>query len=39
MTVGDCRYGTDAHYLESKNANATATDIADTMLRKAKEDG
>ena len=39
MTVGDGRYGMDAHYLESKNADVTATDIADTMLRKAKEDG
>jgi ubiquinone/menaquinone biosynthesis C-methylase UbiE len=39
MTVGDGRYGTDAHYLELGKANATATDIADTMLRKAKEDG
>ena len=39
MTVGDGRYGTDAHYLETKKAHAVATDIADTMLRKAKEDG
>lgn len=39
MTVGDGRYGTDAHYLETKNANAVATDIADKMLLRAKEDG
>jgi ubiquinone/menaquinone biosynthesis C-methylase UbiE len=39
ITVGDGRYGTDAHYLESRGANAVATDIADTMLQKAKADG
>jgi ubiquinone/menaquinone biosynthesis C-methylase UbiE len=39
VTVGDGRYGNDAHYLEQGGAKATATDIADTMLKKAKADG
>jgi ubiquinone/menaquinone biosynthesis C-methylase UbiE len=39
VTVGDGRYGTDAHYLETKGAKATATDIADTMLQRAKAEG
>jgi SAM-dependent methyltransferase len=39
MTVGDGRYGTDAHYLEQRGAHAVATDISDTMLRRAQEDG
>lgn len=39
VTVGDGRYGTDAHYLESRGADALATDIADTMLQRAKAEG
>lgn len=39
LTVGDGRYGTDAHYLETHGVQAIATDISDTMLRRAKEDG
>jgi ubiquinone/menaquinone biosynthesis C-methylase UbiE len=39
LTVGDGRYGTDAHYLEQHGASAVATDISDTMLRRAQEDG
>ena len=39
LTVGDGRYGSDAHYLASKGADATATDIADALLREGVEAG
>jgi len=39
LTVGDGRYGKDAHYLEQKGACALATDIADDLLQKGKEIG
>ncbi len=39
VTVGDGRYGTDAHYLASRGAEALATDISDTMLQRAKAEG
>ena len=39
LTVGDGRYGTDAHYLEQHHADAVATDIADGMLQRAKAAG
>jgi SAM-dependent methyltransferase len=35
VTVGDGRYGTDAHYLEQHGADVMATDIGDGLLRKA----
>ena len=39
MTVGDGRYGTDAHYLGQHGASAVATDISDTMLKRAHAEG
>ncbi len=39
LTVGDGRYGSDAHYLASKGAIATATDISDTLLREGAASG
>ncbi|MBK7936548.1 MAG: class I SAM-dependent methyltransferase [Lewinellaceae bacterium] len=39
LTVGDGRYGSDAHYLASKGADATASDIADALLREGAEAG
>lgn len=39
VTVGDGRYGADAHYLSTRGANALATDIADTLLIEGKEMG
>jgi len=39
VTVGDGRFGSDAHYLASKGAQAVATDIADTLLREGAEKG
>jgi ubiquinone/menaquinone biosynthesis C-methylase UbiE len=39
VTVGDGRYGRDAHYLMSKGARAMATDISDTLLREGKAAG
>lgn len=39
LTVGDGRYGSDAHYLASKGADATASDISDTLLREGVEMG
>ena len=38
LTIGDGRYGTDAHYLLSKGARALATDISDALLVKAHYD-
>jgi len=39
VTIGDGRYGTDAHYLLQHGAKALATDISETMLRRAKAEG
>jgi ubiquinone/menaquinone biosynthesis C-methylase UbiE len=40
LTLGDGRYGTDANYLLSKKIkDVLATDISDTFLMKAKEEG
>jgi ubiquinone/menaquinone biosynthesis C-methylase UbiE len=39
LTVGDGRYGLDAHFLEQNGADVTATDIADGLLAQAKEAG
>ena len=39
VTIGDGRYGNDAHYLEQHGAATIATDIADTMLSQAKSAG
>src|SRR5258706_773560 len=39
LTVGDGRYGTDAHYIGKLGADAIASDINETYLKKAKEDG
>ncbi|MFO1257666.1 MAG: class I SAM-dependent methyltransferase [Gammaproteobacteria bacterium] len=33
MTVGDGRYGSDAHYLKQKGLKALATDISDVLLK------
>lgn len=37
LTVGDGRFGSDAHYLMQMGAQVTASDISDTLLRKAFE--
>ena len=37
LTVGDGKYGTDAHYIESKNIEVLATDISDYYLKIAKK--
>jgi ubiquinone/menaquinone biosynthesis C-methylase UbiE len=39
LTVGDGRYGSDAHYIASKGASAIATDISDVLLRQAVKEG
>ena len=39
LTVGDGRYGGDAHYLASKGADATASDISDALLREGAQMG
>jgi ubiquinone/menaquinone biosynthesis C-methylase UbiE len=39
LTVGDGRYGSDAHYLQEKGLNVIATDISDVLLKVAKERG
>jgi len=39
LTVGDGRYGRDARYLVDKAADALASDIAETLLKEAKEAG
>lgn len=39
LTVGDGKYGRDAHYLEQQEANVLATDISDVLLKKAKKEG
>ncbi len=38
-TVGDGRYGTDAHYLQSRGARAHATDVTDVLLAEAQARG
>lgn len=39
LTVGDGRYGSDAHYLASKGADVVASDISDVLLREGAEMG
>lgn len=39
LTVGDGRYGTDAHYLLERGANVLATDISTALLQVGKETG
>ncbi len=39
LTVGDGRMGSDAHFLESKGVDVIATDISDTILSKAFQQG
>jgi len=39
LTVGDGRYGTDAHYLLQRGVQVTASSIDDTLLKKAKKIG
>jgi len=39
LTVGDGRYGSNAHYLASKGGKATATDISDYLLKEGVEMG
>jgi SAM-dependent methyltransferase len=39
LTVGDGRLGLDAQYLIEHGCNALPTDIADTLLKEAKENG
>ena len=39
LTVGDGRYGSEAHYIESKGGQALATDITDDLLKIAAEKG
>lgn len=39
LTVGDGRYGSDAHYLESKDVKVLASDISDTLLKIGKKKG
>src|SRR6267142_3287589 len=39
LTVGDGRYGTDAHYINQFGVGVIASDINDTCLKQAKQDG
>lgn len=39
LTVGDGRYGKDAHYIQQKGLSVLATDISDALLKEAKEIG
>ena len=39
LTVGDGRYGKDAHYIEEKGVNVLASDISDVLLKEAKASG
>lgn len=39
LTVGDGRYGTDAHYILKYTSNVLASDIAEDCLKTAKEKG
>ena len=39
LTVGDGRFGKDAHYIQERGLNVLATDISDVLLKEAKEIG
>lgn len=39
LTVGDGRYGRDARFIIDNTGNAIATDLADTLLKEAAEEG
>lgn len=39
VTVGDGRYGKDAQYIQGKGLKVLATNIAEVLLKEAKEDG
>ena len=39
LTVGDGRYGKDAHYIQQRGLSVLATDISDALLKEAKEIG
>jgi ubiquinone/menaquinone biosynthesis C-methylase UbiE len=39
LTVGDGRYGNEAHYLMTKNVEVMASDISDTLLKEANASG
>lgn len=39
MTIGDGRYGNDAHYLEGKGREVTATDLSVNLLEQAQREG
>ena len=39
LTVGDGRYGSDAHYLQKKGLSVLATDISDALLKEGQEVG
>lgn len=39
LTVGDGRYGSEAHYIMEKGGRAVASDISDALLKEAKETG
>ena len=39
LTVGDGRYGTDAHYINQFGVDVIASDINDSCLKQAKQDG
>lgn len=39
VTIGDGRFGSDAHYIESLGGVVTATDISDVLLREALAEG
>ena len=39
VTIGDGRYGTDAHYIEKKGLDVLATDISDILLKESKQKG
>lgn len=39
LTVGDGRFGKDAHYIDTHGGKAHASDVSDTLLRKGKEKG
>jgi len=39
LTVGDGRFGNDAHYIQERGLKVLATDISDVLLNEAKEIG
>ncbi|MBE9510237.1 MAG: methyltransferase domain-containing protein [Bacteroidetes bacterium] len=39
LTVGDGRFGNDAHYIQERGLKVLATDISDVLLKEAKEIG